>query len=75
VGDLGNIVADADGRAIIDIEDTEMTLDSGPKGIIGRAVVVHAQPDDLESQPAGGSGDPVACGVINGERVARNTGR
>jgi Cu-Zn family superoxide dismutase len=62
-GDLGNIVADADGKASVDVIDDGLTL-AGPETIVGRAIVVHADPDDLVSQPAGNSGDRVACGVI-----------
>lgn len=68
-GDLGNIVADADGKAAVDAIDDSLTL-SGPETIIGRAIVVHADPDDLVSQPAGNSGDRVACGVIEGGAAA-----
>lgn len=32
--------------------------------IIGRTVVIHSQPDDFTSQPAGNSGAKIACGVI-----------
>lgn len=32
--------------------------------IIGRTVVIHSQPDDFTSQPAGNSGSKIACGVI-----------
>lgn len=63
LGDLGNIIADAEGYAEVDFYDPELTL-SGDNSIIGKAVVVHAGEDDLTSQPAGDSGDPVACGVI-----------
>lgn len=62
-GDMGNIEADNDGRV-----DTELTLPgitfAGPTSILQRAVVIHGQEDDLESQPAGDSGDRVGCGVI-----------
>ncbi len=34
------------------------------KDIIGRTVVIHSDPDDLHSQPAGNAGRKIACGVI-----------
>ena len=32
--------------------------------IIGKTVVVHSKPDDFTTQPAGNSGQKIACGVI-----------
>ena len=32
--------------------------------IIGRTVVIHSDPDDFRSQPAGNAGKKIACGVI-----------
>ena len=32
--------------------------------VIGRAVVIHSQPDDFSTQPAGNAGDKIACGII-----------
>lgn len=63
VGDLGNIEVDASGAGKYEILDKSIKLD-GPQSIIGRSVVVHAGPDDFKSQPTGGSGNRVACGVI-----------
>lgn len=34
------------------------------KDIIGRTVVIHSDPDDFHSQPAGNAGKKIACGVI-----------
>ncbi|KAM7269583.1 hypothetical protein ACFE04_025080 [Oxalis oulophora] len=45
-GDLGNVVAGPDGVAEISITDAQIPL-SGQYSILGRAVVVHADPDDL----------------------------
>jgi Cu-Zn family superoxide dismutase len=66
-GDFGNLTADANGDATL-----SAALDTGRIGIgklaantiAGKALVIHADPDDLNSQPAGNSGRRVACGVI-----------
>ncbi|MGM9646504.1 MAG: superoxide dismutase family protein [Eubacteriales bacterium] len=34
------------------------------RDVIGRTVVIHANGDDLHSQPAGNAGSKIACGVI-----------
>ena len=64
-GDLGNLKADANGSAHISIEVSAISLGTESDSIIGRAVIVHAGPDDLKSQPAGNSGARVACGLIS----------
>lgn len=64
-GDLGNLEAGENGQARITIMSSRVTLgDGAPTDIMGRAVIVHADPDDLESQPTGAAGGRVACGVI-----------
>lgn len=63
VGDLGNLTADSEGKAHYERLDTVLAF-SGPKSIIGRGVIVHAQADDLTSQPTGAAGARVACGVV-----------
>ncbi|XP_073104709.1 superoxide dismutase [Cu-Zn] isoform X2 [Elaeis guineensis] len=45
-GDLGNVTAGDDGTVNFTIIDSKIPL-SGSNSIIGRAVVVHADPDDL----------------------------
>ncbi len=63
-GDMPNLEADAGGNATMTAEIGQMSIAEGPAGIVGRSVVVHADPDDYKSQPAGNSGKRVACGVI-----------
>lgn len=63
VGDLGNLEADASGKAHLELTDNVMTM-SGEKSIIGRSVIVHEKEDDLKSQPVGNAGGRLACGVI-----------
>jgi superoxide dismutase, Cu-Zn family len=62
-GDLGNIEADATGHAHYEKIDDRLKLE-GPHTIVGRSVVIHADPDDFHSQPTGNSGGRVSCGVI-----------
>ncbi len=67
LGDLPNAKADDNGRALIDMNVEGVTLvdkDGAPTEILGKAIVVHALPDDYKTQPSGGSGDRIACGVI-----------
>jgi len=63
-GDLPNLVADAKGNASATAESAVISLGSDSHGIIGRSVVIHADPDDYTSQPAGNSGKRIACGTV-----------
>jgi Cu-Zn family superoxide dismutase len=64
-GDMHNVTSDAQGNAAVAVRAVGVTLDSGqPNGIIGRAVVLHEKADDYQTQPSGGSGARIACGVI-----------
>ncbi|KAH7654234.1 Superoxide dismutase protein [Dioscorea alata] len=45
-GDLGNVTVGEDGTASFTIVDCQIPL-TGPNSVVGRAVVVHADPDDL----------------------------
>ncbi|HEX2897679.1 MAG TPA: superoxide dismutase family protein, partial [candidate division Zixibacteria bacterium] len=62
-GDFGNITADSTGTANFEWFDKMITFE-GPGSIIGRALIVHADEDDLATQPTGNAGARVACGVI-----------
>ncbi|MBS0199402.1 MAG: superoxide dismutase family protein [Proteobacteria bacterium] len=65
LGDQMNIHADANGVAMVDAHFAGVSLGSGQDSdVMGRALVVHAAPDDYTSQPAGNAGKRVACGVI-----------
>ncbi|TFW09721.1 superoxide dismutase family protein [Oxalobacteraceae bacterium OM1] len=66
-GDFGNLTADASGKAELEIAvpTPQFTLVAdAPNSIVGKALVVHADPDDLKTQPSGNSGKRVACGII-----------
>ncbi|WP_374674074.1 superoxide dismutase family protein [Ideonella sp.] len=66
-GDMPSLKADANGMA-----DQKFTLSGGPSvaagaaSVVGRSVIVHANPDDYATQPTGNAGGRLACGVIAG---------
>lgn len=62
-GDLGNVEAGPDGRGTLEATLGEASL-QGPFSILGRAVVVHAKPNDPTQPPIGAAGARLACGVI-----------
>lgn len=64
-GDMDNIIANEQGVAQVNLHlDGLMLGGGGPRDILGRALIVHADPDDYTSQPSGSAGARVACGVI-----------
>jgi len=63
-GDFGNITAGPDGKGTLTVMTHDLTLKAGPRSVMGRAIVIHEKPDDLQSQPAGNSGPRIGCGVI-----------
>lgn len=69
LGDLGNLIADEQGRAHYERIDQIIQL-TGSETIVGRSIIVHEKEDDYTTQPAGASGAKVSCGVI--EAVKRS---
>ena len=70
VGDLGNIQTDSDGNAKYISVDNVIKLRGKKCNIIGRGLVIHADPDDCgmggdeESLKTGNAGKRIACAVI-----------
>lgn len=68
-GDMNNIVADRNGVAQVSVHAAGVSLGGGSRNdIAGRAVIVHAAPDDYSTQPTGNAGGRVACGIITVQR-------
>ena len=67
-GDLPNVTAAADGTTPVELDTNLVSLIDGQPGYVfdadGTALVIHAGPDDYKTDPAGNSGDRVACAVI-----------
>jgi len=66
-GDLPNLTVNRGGHGRLQATVDSFTLSAGPTGAFdgdGSSLVVHALPDDGVTQPTGGSGARVVCGVI-----------
>ena len=68
-GDLANIFANQDGSANAEVSsETALTGEGGLKDGDGSALIIHANEDDHTTQPIGGAGDRIACGVFQTSR-------
>lgn len=66
-GDIPNFIVDAKGNSKATVVAPNVTLTDGPHSVFtggGTALVIHARADDGKTDPAGNSGDRIACGVI-----------
>lgn len=67
-GDLGNITVGEDGTGTLEVTTDRFTLDADGENTLadenGSALVIHANADDLQTDPSGESGDRIACAVI-----------
>ncbi len=67
-GDMPNFIVDHNGKAKnIVVRDPRVSLGKGSNSVFsngGTALVIHAKPDDMKTDPAGNAGDRIACGVI-----------
>ena len=66
-GDLPNITIDANGRGHLEATLKRVSIETGARSLFdadGSAIVIHADPDDLRTDPSGNSGARIACGVI-----------
>jgi len=63
-GDMPALQADAAGVAEAKFTLKGVAMGSGATDIVGKAVIVHANPDDYATQPTGNAGARIACGVV-----------
>lgn len=68
-GDMPNFIVDHNGKAKnVIVKDPRATLGKGSNSVFsngGTALVIHAKPDDMKTDPAGNAGDRIACGLIH----------
>ena len=63
-GDMPALKADASGQAVLETDLDVITVTAGPTSIVGRGLIVHADPDDYKTQPTGNAGARIGCAVI-----------
>lgn len=63
-GDFGNVTANAAGKVNTTFTTRSVTVDAGSSSAVGHAIILHANPDDLTTQPTGNAGGRIACGVV-----------
>jgi Cu-Zn family superoxide dismutase len=73
-GDLPSLRVEADGTGRLEAHTERVRLGAGVNSLLGeggRALVIHAAPDDHRTDPTGNSGARLACGVIVRQQAAR----
>ena len=66
-GDMPNFTVSGDGTAKATLLNPRVNLGDGDHSLFangGTALVIHAKPDDMKSDPAGTAGDRIACAVV-----------
>lgn len=66
-GNLPNLIVDQGGAAELELYSQMVSFEQGPAKLLdqdGSALIIHANRDDHQSQPIGGSGDRIACAAI-----------
>jgi Cu-Zn family superoxide dismutase len=66
-GDMNNFTVGTDGKASTNVTDPNANLGTDNHSVFsngGTTLVIHANADDMKTDPAGNSGPRIACGVI-----------
>lgn len=66
-GDMENFTVASDGTSKETVIAPNVTMGEGPDSVFsngGTALVIHASPDDMKTDPAGNAGARIACGTI-----------
>ena len=67
-GDMQNFTVDAKGRSKVRFVNKDVTFEGTDSHSLfsngGTSIVIHAKADDMKTDPAGNSGDRIACGAI-----------
>ena len=66
-GNLPNLIVAPDGTAVVELHTHLVSLTDGPAALLdadGSTLIIHENEDDHITQPIGGAGGRLVCGVI-----------
>src|SRR5437016_11221477 len=66
-GDMPNFIVEHTGKSKAVVTASNVNLGNDNHSVFsngGTALVIHAKPDDMKTDPAGNAGDRIACGII-----------
>jgi Cu-Zn family superoxide dismutase len=66
-GDMPDVFVPAGGKVTVEVLVPGVALEAGPQNLLdadGSSLVIHAKADDDVTDPAGNSGDRIACGIV-----------
>ena len=66
-GNLPNLIVAADGTAEVELYTSLVSISDGSAALLdgdGSTLIIHENPDDHNTQPIGGDGGRVACGLV-----------
>ncbi len=63
-GDFSNLLAPSNGEIHQQFVTRSISVSPGTMSVVGHALILHANPDDLLTQPTGNAGGRIACGVV-----------
>ena len=65
LGDIGNLMVADDGSGTLQMTSRLWSIGTGElNDVVGKAIIMHVSSDDFSTQPTGGAGSRIACGVI-----------
>lgn len=73
-GNLPNLIIDSHGKAVVELYSQMVSIRKGKIALLddnGSTLIIHKNPDDHITQPIGGAGERIACGIFKPKLAVR----